>query len=430
MKTYVINLIERYDRLKHIKQEFENRHEFDVTYIEGIKHVVGSIGLMESFKICVKDAKTKGLPFVLICEDDHMFTSAYTWDKLKACVSCGMYDKFDILLGGVSGFQNAIPYNDNLFWIENFSGAQFTIVFQKFFEKFLEIDLGPSQNMDIELKKYTSNIFAIFPQISVQKSFGYSDITKKNNTIDVESYFKISEERFKKILTIDAYYRKVNNRFIVEDLDFNIPTYVIPFHAQYDIKHLKIEFKGKNEFDLRFASLVKLADGSIDRLNTLKNIVMGAKMADEDVIIVCDDTHTFTTDYNCSNFKKAIINAYYLKTKMLLCALLGEANNILFINNSFFWIDSFLGTSFIVLYKSSFQNILDLIPDNMLCYEEQLSSITSNKLVLFPTISVSRNNSDIDAQMRAQHYVWNTSYLLTKEQLEKLFKKSVLLGRV
>ncbi len=430
IKTYIINLKERCDRLHHIKQEFENRQEFELTYIEGIKHAVGSIGLMESFKECIKDAKAKGLPVVLICEDDHTFTTAYTWEKLKAYILSGIYDHFDILLGGVSGFQNAIPYNENTFWVENFSGAQFTIVFNKFFDKFLEIDLTPTQHMDIELKNYTDNIFAIFPQISIQKTFGYSDVTMKNNTINVETYFKTSEERFKKILIIEGYYRRLNNQCMEEDLDFSIPTYIMPLQTLYDNERLKAEFKDKNEYNLKFVPLVKVAKEPIDRLNTLKNIVREAQIADEDFILVCDDKHTFTSDYSFSEFKKAIIKAYYLNTKMLLCGFLGEGNNILFLNSSLFWLDSFSKSSFLVLYKSIYQNILDLVPDNTLSYEDQLSSITSNKLCLFPIISASRKDSDIENQILTHYDPWNPTYQLNKERIEKLLKKSKILGMI
>lgn len=215
-----------------------------------------------------------------------------------------------------------------------------------------------------------------------------------------------------------------------EDLDFSIPTYIMPLQTLYDNERLKAEFKDKNEYNLKFVPLVKVAKEPIDRLNTLKNIVREAQIADEDFILVCDDKHTFTSDYSFSEFKKAIIKAYYLNTKMLLCGFLGEGNNILFLNSSLFWLDSFSKSSFLVLYKSIYQNILDLVPDNTLSYEDQLSSITSNKLCLFPIISASRKDSDIENQILTHYDPWNPTYQLNKERIEKLLKKSKILGMI
>ncbi|WP_313239611.1 hypothetical protein, partial [Sphingobacterium multivorum] len=63
-------------------------------------------------------------------------------------------------------------------------------------------------------------------------------------------------------------------------------------------------------------------------------------------------------------------------------------------------------------------------------HEDQLSSITSNKLCLFPIISASRKDSDIENQILTHYDPWNPTYQLNKERIEKLLKKSKILGMI
>lgn len=154
--VYIVNLKDRPDRLEHAKNQFKDKDEFEVRVIEAVKHDIGAMGLFESFKLCITDAIKNKLDYFVFCEDDHAFTENYSVDILLEIIQNGLKAEFDLLLGGVSSFNNAIVYNQNIFWVERFTGLQFTVVFSRFFKKLLKIDLGFSENIDVKMHKHVS----------------------------------------------------------------------------------------------------------------------------------------------------------------------------------------------------------------------------------------------------------------------------------
>jgi hypothetical protein len=55
------------------------------------------------------------------------------------------------------------------------------ILFKQFYNAILETEFGEYDAADYKIAALTNNIFFIYPFISVQKEFGYSDATTKNN---------------------------------------------------------------------------------------------------------------------------------------------------------------------------------------------------------------------------------------------------------
>ena len=45
LPVYVINLKERTERRQHIEEQFQGKVEFDLHWIEAIKHSIGAVGL-------------------------------------------------------------------------------------------------------------------------------------------------------------------------------------------------------------------------------------------------------------------------------------------------------------------------------------------------------------------------------------------------
>jgi len=128
----------------HIIQEFSERPEFDVTIVNAIKDKVGSWGLWLTIKNVVKEAIEKNYDYIIICEDDHMFTKDYDKISLSNLIESLQMNKADILLGGVSWFDTALPISKNLFWVKKFHGLQFTVVFKSFYENMLNRRLSGS----------------------------------------------------------------------------------------------------------------------------------------------------------------------------------------------------------------------------------------------------------------------------------------------
>lgn len=69
-KMYCINLYEREDRYKYMKNQFK-KHKLKVKFIRNYKHKFGGkIGCFESHIQCIKDAKENNVDICLIFKDD------------------------------------------------------------------------------------------------------------------------------------------------------------------------------------------------------------------------------------------------------------------------------------------------------------------------------------------------------------------------
>lgn len=200
--TYIVNLKSRKDRLKHIKQQFNNKPEFDFHIIKVCQHEKGNIGLWQSFQKVIKIAEENDDDVIIFVEDDHIFTEHYQWNFLFSNIIEGNRQGLDILLGGITGgFKNVVPITKNRLWIDHFWGTQFTIIYKRFYNKILEANFEEKDTLDDFLSNLTSNKMVLYPFISIQKEFGYSDVTKSNNIEgNITAYF----EKSSKILDIYA----------------------------------------------------------------------------------------------------------------------------------------------------------------------------------------------------------------------------------
>ena len=207
--TYVINLKNRTERLHYITTEFMKFQEFDVKIFPAIEDKNGAFGLYRSFKAIISEVQTMGVGYVIICEDDHKFTANFDMDLLNKYIEIGCHSGMDILLGGPSSIHDLIFVNDDLLWVDGFTGLQFTVVFERFFSKIKDFWLPEGCVLDIELGKISSDIFCIYPSISEQKYFGYSDVTEKNNLIDVTEYFNKCRRKMDYFYLLANYYNNL-----------------------------------------------------------------------------------------------------------------------------------------------------------------------------------------------------------------------------
>ncbi|WP_153848763.1 MULTISPECIES: glycosyltransferase family 25 protein [Sphingobacterium] len=210
-KTYIINLKERKERKKHILDEFAKYSEFEITIFDAIKRKSGSEGLFESIKQIVYNAYESKDKYVIVCEDDHVFTNEYNNEYLSSLIETGKDKAFDILLGGPSSIQDALFVNEKLVWLSGFSGTQFIVIFQNFYESILNYKLPPGADYDLELGQLSENIYCCYPPISEQTNFGYSDVTSKNNNIDLKAYFDICRTKLNQLYKVTQYFKSLTN---------------------------------------------------------------------------------------------------------------------------------------------------------------------------------------------------------------------------
>lgn len=208
IKTYIINLERRHDRRDHILKEFKNRNEFSIEIVKAIEDLRPALGLWKTITKIVENAHLLGEEYILICEDDHTFTRDYNKDELIYYIEEGLVKKIDILLGGVSSFDTAIQISNNLFWVNIFNGLQFTIIYKKFYDSIIESTFMFNDVSDFKISTLSESKMIIFPFISVQKEFGYSDVTSSNNRPGyVDRLFTHSKNKLSRLNTVKDFYK-------------------------------------------------------------------------------------------------------------------------------------------------------------------------------------------------------------------------------
>ena len=199
--VYIINLKHRIERLNHITEQFEERPEFVTTVIEACQNKVGAIGLWQSIVRVIEIAIHNEEDVIIICEDDHEFTKNYSKDYLFEHIVKGYEQGAEILSGGIGSFGYAVPLSKNMFWINPFQSTQFIILYSRIFPKILSYVFKTDDVADLVLSSLSSHKMVLFPFVSRQKDFGYSDITFLHNEEPglVQKMFDITEKRLGKI---------------------------------------------------------------------------------------------------------------------------------------------------------------------------------------------------------------------------------------
>ena len=201
ISTYVINLKKRPDRLKSIREQFKGRPEFDLTIVEAIENPVGNVGLWESICKAVALAIKNDEDVILICEDDHHFTSNYNPDTFFKSIINGHKMKCDLLTGGIGGFGKADIRTENLFEIDWFWCTQFIVIYKHFFNVILNTQFKQTDTVDGKISEIGNIKMVCYPFISVQKDFGYSDVTLNNNNNKnlINNHFIETIEKFENL---------------------------------------------------------------------------------------------------------------------------------------------------------------------------------------------------------------------------------------
>ncbi len=207
INVYVPNLPQREDRKTSILQQFEGKKLYDVNIITPVSHPIASTSLWLTFVDAVRKEAASKTDCFIFCEDDHIFTEDYSDELLEHCIEEAKSLNADILSGGFSWYEMPVQVTGNLFWVKNFTGMQFTVVFGKFYSTILNSDIEGRHTLDLYVSTLSDDILVVSPYISVQKEFGYSDVTTKNN---VQGHVDTLFEKSGTTLNI---LRKVRNTF-------------------------------------------------------------------------------------------------------------------------------------------------------------------------------------------------------------------------
>ncbi len=206
--TYVINLKERTERKVHISKEFEGKPEFGVNFIEACTHPIGAVGLWNSIVKIIEQAVKEDDDVILICEDDHYFTEHYSKEYFCENIINAHEQGADILSGGIGGFGYAVPVAKNRYWVDWLWCTQFIVVYKKFFQKILDYKFKDDDTADGVISQLSNNLMTLYPFISRQKEFGYSDITQgnKDNPNLITQHFERADAYLSAIHKVSTFY--------------------------------------------------------------------------------------------------------------------------------------------------------------------------------------------------------------------------------
>ncbi len=432
LPVYVINLPQREDRRLHTIIQFSDKKDFSLKFINPILDKKKEKSLWRTIQGIIRNADESEC--VTICEDDNQFTKDYSMEILLNCIIEAKSLNADILMGGISWCNNAFPVRSSLFWVDKFSGLQFTVIFRQFFPKILQASFNDYDCADYKISDLTDKKFVIFPFISIQRDFGYSDITPKNNGEGrVTKLFEDSSACLSALSKVENFYKGAAAPPSIKEPDYNeitIPTYIINLPDRTDrLEHIKQEFAGRNEFDPTVVEACRHAIGAVGLWQSIRKVVSLAIDNDDDVIIICEDDHMFTEHYSRSAFLRNVLEAHSQGIDMFVGGVAG-ANHILPISENRFWVSSFWSTQFIILYKNSFDLIINEAYNDEVTADGKLSEIIVNKTVLFPFISVQKEfgYSDISVYYNEQrennppHKKFQDSFCKF-EHIRKIYKK-------
>jgi GR25 family glycosyltransferase involved in LPS biosynthesis len=398
---YIFNLPERKDRLEAILEQFEGRKEFDLHIIQPEIDSNPRRSLWQTLvKLIINKESDENLQYIIICEDDHLFTKDYSPELLNLAIKSASDLNADVLLGGVSWQKGPYQVLEHLFFITEFTGLQFTVIFKKFFNTIIAADFSKKPIADKLISSLSDDKYLIYPPISVQQEFGYSDLTPMNNRSGrVDFLFKNTENILYRYDQIRSYYSKTNTQTSTEEIDIDnvtLPVYVFNHEAHFDgLENVKKQFFKKDEFDLHIIS-----PKDCGNLSLWKMIVNGVERAaadNEDFFILCKSNHDFTSHYTKDRLIENIIEAYIQRADILLGG--AETTGICVpIAQNRYWIDSFKNSSYIIVFKHFYQKICsyEIYEDEDI--DKILSKLSVNKMIIYPFISNIKGTSSDESQ--------------------------------
>jgi hypothetical protein len=384
ISAFIINNNSTYGT-ETVLKEFSGKEEFLVNIIAPVIDEDNVISLPKTIQHIIRKVIVTDTDCVLICQDDHRFTDSYSKNNLIECISQAKELGADILCGGLGVFRSALRVSKNIFWVEDFAGLPFTIIFRSFFESIL--------TSHSKIFPFTNGKFFIYPFVSINKLLVYDTAKPANTKISsTENVSGWASAQVEILDSISAFYQEFSGQK-QKDFDeefFNdvaIPTYIINLPERTErLAHIKKQFAGKDEFKVQIVEACKNPIGAVGLWESIRKIVKIAMDNEDDIIIICEDDHQFTADYSKSLLLKNIIEAHEQHTEMISGGIC-EFHKALPVATNRAWVSTSFCTQFIILYKPVFQKILDAPYDDTVTADAMLSIIVSNKMVFFPFIS-------------------------------------------
>lgn len=392
--VYIPNLPQRADRRLSVTEQFAGRKEFNLHIVTPVRHESAARSLWETFVECVRKEQEKDSEYFIFCEDDHQFTFFYSYPVLEEAIAMAQQSHADLLSGGMSwiGLPVQTEYR-HLFYVDRFTGMQFTVLFRQSYTKILAAADSVDDVTDIYLSKILDRKMVMFPFVSIQQEFGYSDVTPPNNTPQrVDALFLKAEATLRILDKVKNYFQKISGHIPLdiseEDIeDFQIPAHIIHLPEREERGMLlSSQFADRREFKIISIKACRHERGATGLWQSICQAVSNAKASEEDAILICEDDHIFTDRYERRKFMQYVYLAGAYGAN-LLSGGIGGFSNAVHVREELYWVDWLWCTQFIVIYSNAYDTILQADFKETDVADEFLSKILRNKMVVYPFIS-------------------------------------------
>ncbi|MFJ1366956.1 hypothetical protein ACILDU_11020 [Capnocytophaga canimorsus] len=176
-------------------------------------------------------------------------------------------------------------------------------------------------------------------------------------------------------------------------------------------KHIASVFSEHNIFDFQVVKCVPHKRGNVSLWLTIKQVIEGNK--NEPYIIICEDDHYFTADFSEEKLLEYIEKAQNLEADILNGGV-SWFDVAVQINTDFFWLKTFNGTQFMVVFKKFFEKITTASFNEKDSADFKISSLSENIFTFVPFISKQKEFGYSDV----------TIFNNEKGKVERLFAKT------
>jgi GR25 family glycosyltransferase involved in LPS biosynthesis len=165
ISTYIINLKERTDRKLYILDEVKKLTNLSYEIIDAIKDETKTC--FASHLKCIQQAKDNSLPYVLILEDDVMFT-----DKCISIFNSALdelqTEQWDMLYLGANLNAPAYSYSKSLLKLSGAYTTHAYMVHERFYDTILNLTLDFEIDVCYSKLMNANNVFMCDPMIAYQ----------------------------------------------------------------------------------------------------------------------------------------------------------------------------------------------------------------------------------------------------------------------
>ena len=251
--------------LPDISSEFEQYMKIKRYFLK--TNVYSARGIWKYFKNITKKELENKSEFFLFSFEHSFLDFNFSPDFVFHCLKDTQKKRADVLLGGVESFDHPIQITANFFWIKNFSGFKFLIIFRHLYSKILKVRPSSKENIESCISKTAQAKFIIYSAVNSVRNFKnlYPNDTDNANSQKP----MITSGLYQQLFMLDqtgnhllAARKRKSSVFSLMDIIF--PLYLINLKERPErLIHSLKQFKNKPEFEVNIIEARKHEIGAV-----------------------------------------------------------------------------------------------------------------------------------------------------------------------